>query len=67
MAKALFGHVGVGTDLRLAAEVRRLRSRVSELEQTLARVQAVNDVLASSVHVDDDLRLLIDDSEPALT
>ena len=67
MAKALFGHVGIGTDLRLAAEVRRLRSRVADLETELARAQAVNDALASTVHVDDDLRLLMDEPAHALT
>ena len=67
MAKALFGHVGVGLDQRLADEVRRLRSRVSELEAELARARAVNEVLASTVRVEDDLRLLIDDPQPALT
>lgn len=66
MAKALFGHVGIGADLRLAGEVRRLRSRVEQLERELASVRAVNDVLAASVHLDDDLRLLTLD-EPALT
>ena len=56
MAKALFGHVGVGTDLRLAAEVRRLRARVLELEGDLARVTAANDALLAAVHVEDDAR-----------
>ena len=37
MAKALFGHVGAGTDLRLVDEVRRLRARVTDLEDELAR------------------------------
>lgn len=67
MAKALFGHVGVGADLRLAAEVRRLRGRVTELEAELARVRAANDALVASVRVDDDLSLLDLDKEPALT
>jgi len=58
MAKALLGHVGVGTDLRLADEVRRLRSRVSELEAELTRVRAANDALAASVTVEDDLSTL---------
>lgn len=64
MAKALFGHVGVGTDLRLAAEVRRLRSRVLELEDELGRVRAANEALVATVHVDDDIRVLTE--QPAL-
>lgn len=71
MAKALFGHVGLGTDQRLAAEVRRLRSRVTELEAELARTRQAHEALLSSASdkwVDDDLRLLtLPDSEPALT
>lgn len=66
MAKALFGHVG-GADLRLVDEVRRLRGRVRELEGELARVTAANDALVASVHVEDDIRLLTFDDEPALT
>ena len=66
MAKALFGHVGVGTDLRLASEVRRLRDRVLELEDELARVHAANDALVAAVHVEDDIRVLTQ-PEPALT
>jgi hypothetical protein len=66
MAKALFGHVG-GPDVRLLDEVRRLRSRVQELEAELARVTATNDALMSSVHVEDDIRFLTLDDEPALT
>lgn len=67
MAKALFGHVGIGADLRLVDEVRRLRRRVAELEGELARSNAARDALVASVHVDDDLRLLTFDDEPALT
>ena len=66
MAKALLGHVG-GPDLRLVDEVRRLRSRVRELEAELARVSAANDALVASVHVEDDIRLLTLDDQPALT
>ncbi|MDQ1631278.1 MAG: hypothetical protein QOC80_1250 [Frankiaceae bacterium] len=65
MAKALFGHVGVGTDMRLAAEVRRLRTRVSDLEAALAHAQIVNEALAAQIDVSDELRAL--DAEPALT
>ena len=66
MAKALLGHVG-GTDLRLVDEVRRLRSRVRDLEAELARVSAANDALVASVRVEDDIRMLTMDDEPALT
>ena len=67
MAKALFGHVGVGNDLRLAAEVRRLRARVAELEHELAMARAASD-FAASMTVEDDLRTLtLEGSEPALT
>ncbi len=65
MAKALLGHVGIGSDLRLVDEVRRLRRRVSELETELSRARAVNDALAAAMTVDDDIRLLTE--EPALT
>ena len=66
MAKALFGHVG-GADLRLVDEVRRLRGRVRALEAELTRVTAANDALVASVHVEDDIRLLTLDEQPALT
>ena len=67
MAKALFGHVGAGTDLRLLDEVRRLRSRVTDLEAELARLQVAHDGLVASVTVDDDIRMLTLEDEPALT
>jgi hypothetical protein len=68
MAKALFGHVGVGSDLRLSAEVRRLRARVAQLEQELAVARAANEAFAASITVEDDLRTLhVDGREPALT
>ncbi len=66
MAKALLGHVG-GADLRLVDEVRRLKTRVRDLEAELARVTAANDALMSSVHVEDDIRFLTLDDAPALT
>ena len=67
MAKALFGHVGGGTDLRLVDEVRRLRNRVTDLEAELARLQAAHDGLVASVTVDDDIRMLTLEDEPVLT
>ncbi|HWG93198.1 MAG TPA: hypothetical protein VNU66_03090 [Mycobacteriales bacterium] len=72
MAKALLGHVGVGTDLRLAAEVRRLRGRVAELEAELARVREAHEQVLASVApgewVEEDLRLLtLPSEEPAYT
>lgn len=68
MAKALLGHVGVGHDLRLAAEVRRLCARVAELEQQLAMAHATSDAFAASLTVEDDIRTLtLEGSEPALT
>ena len=45
MAKALLGHVGVGSDPRLLAEVARLRRRVSDLEDELARSHAMDDAI----------------------
>ena len=67
MAKALFGHVGIGTDLRLVDEVRRLRARVTDLETQLVRLQSAHDELVASVTVDDDIRMLTLDDEPVLT
>ena len=66
MAKALFGHVGVGPDVRVMAEVRRLRERVRELEHEVARLEAANAALSH----DDMLSLSVADlvePEPALT
>jgi hypothetical protein len=48
MAKALLGHVGVGSDLRLAEEVRRLQRRVKELEAELAEARAAQALEASA-------------------
>lgn len=65
MAKALLGHVGAA-DLQTAAELRRLRERVRELEAELVRLQAENAALAAA---HDGLRhdeLLTLRKEPAL-
>ena len=67
MAKALFGHVGVSADLRLVDEVQRLRRRVGDLEAELTKAHAAHAVLVASVTVDDDIRMLTLDDEPALT
>jgi hypothetical protein len=58
MAKALLGHVGVGPDLRLLDEVRRLRGLEIADPAALAQAHAVNDALAASVTVEDDLSTL---------
>jgi hypothetical protein len=63
MAKALFGHVG-GSNMDVClAEIRRLRSKVAELEHDLALAHAS---LAASVTVEDDLSTLaLEPAEPA--
>lgn len=66
MAKALFGHVGIGSDLRMAAEVRRLRDRVQELEGEVAKLRSANDDLVTAVAVERDF-LALSTQEPALT
>lgn len=54
MAKALLGYMSSSTDPRviaqLAAETRRLRQRVADLEAHVLRLQADNDSLAAAVH-----------------
>ncbi len=55
MAKALLGHVGNGADLRLVAEVRRLRARVVALESDLS---LAHEQLAATITVEDDLSTL---------
>jgi hypothetical protein len=71
MAKALFGHVGVGPDVRVMSEMRRLRERVRDLEHEVARLEAANAALANGLPVDDEMLSLsvpdILEQEPALT
>ena len=71
MAKALFGHVGVGPDVRVMSEMRRLRERVRDLEHEVARLESANAALAAGLPVDDEMRSLsvpdIVEQEPALT
>jgi hypothetical protein len=72
MAKALFGHVGLGPDPRVTAEMRRLRERCRNLEHEVARLEAANAALRNGLHVDNDmLTLSVPDTvaeqpEPAL-
>jgi hypothetical protein len=68
MAKALFGHVGNATDLRLRDEVQRLRIKNQALEFEVARLKADNDrLMAGLAEQNDDLRRLTSIEEPALT
>ena len=70
MAKALFGHVGVGPDVRVMSEMSRLRQRVRDLEHEVARLEAANAALAKGLPVDGEmLSLSVPDTleEPALT
>jgi hypothetical protein len=69
MAKALFGHVGVGTDVRIASELHRLRERVRCLEAEVSRLEALN---AAMRQVDEEMLTIsvpdtIEEHEPALT
>lgn len=65
MAKALFGHVGLGPDVRVMAELRRLRDRVRELEAENARLRSANAALTASVQVQDEmLSLNVPDTMP---
>ena len=71
MAKALFGHVGNGPDVRMVAEMRRLRQRVRELESEVETLRDANAALAAHASVTDELILSVSESvsepEPALT
>lgn len=74
MAKALFGHVG--TDPRMAGDLRRLALRVRELEEDLAQAREVNRALvaqlldSSSSGIDHQLDVVTEaellEAEPAL-
>jgi hypothetical protein len=63
MAKALLGHVGIGPDLRLAQEVRRLQLRIKELEAELAEARAEHELEDAT---SSDLSML-EQREPAYT
>ncbi len=71
MAKALIGHVGLGPDVRVMSELRRLRERCRELEHEVARLEAANAALRNGLAVDDDMLTLevpdtVAATEPAL-
>lgn len=63
MAKALLGHVGIGPDVRLVEEVRRLQRRVKELEAELEETRATQALEAA---VAPEL-LAIEQREPAFS
>lgn len=65
MAKALFGHVGIAPDLLTAAELRRLRQQVRDLEAEVVRLREANESLAASATVADEL-ISLAVAEPAL-
>ena len=67
MAKALFGHVGVGQDLRMVTEMRRLRQRVRDLEDEVDRLRAANDALTPTTVADEFITIGVPEAEPALT
>jgi hypothetical protein len=72
MAKALYGHVGLGPDVRVMSEMRRLRDRVRDLEHEVARLEAANAALRNGLQVDEDMLTLSvpdtvsEQAEPAL-
>jgi hypothetical protein len=72
MAKALLGHVGNELDVRVVSELRRLRDRVRDLEEEVARLRAANIELSGGLTLDDDMLSLsaherASEREPALT
>jgi hypothetical protein len=72
MAKALLGHVGNDLDVRVVSELRRLRTRVRELEHEVALLSAANRELSAGLTLDDDMLTLsvherVSEREPALT
>lgn len=54
MAKAILGYMSSSSDPRVAAQIaaenRRLRQRVTDLEEHILRLQAENDSLAAAAH-----------------
>jgi hypothetical protein len=65
MARALMGHVGPVRNDVLAAEIVRLRRRVSELEAEVARLRETHDANLDS-HIDSELHQIAGSAEPAL-
>ncbi|MGH3428033.1 MAG: hypothetical protein ACRD3Q_12240 [Terriglobales bacterium] len=68
MAKALFGHIGIGTEPEMRDELQRLKDSIRALEFEVARLRADNDRLAAAVSVHgDEFSRLTSLEEPALT
>lgn len=65
MAKALYGHVGLSQDMRLVSEVRRMRQRIGDLEEEVARLRALNESL--TVDMPEREMITLPEREPALT
>jgi hypothetical protein len=64
MARALYGHIGGGSDPSLSMEIVRLRRRVADLESELTALREANDTIAPSLEVE--LHQLAETSAPAL-
>ena len=68
MAKAIFGHLN-GPDPRavasVAADNRRLRDRVAELEALVVRLQQENDALAAAAMAGSTLLTVPEQMQPA--
>lgn len=62
MAKALLGHLG-GPDPRTVSEMRRLHTRVRQLEAQVADLQRENDALSAALHRRDLLSLDVEQNE----
>ncbi len=68
MAKAIFGHLNTADPrvaTAMAAENRKLRARVSDLEALVSRLQAENDALAAAAVDTSTLLGVPDQMQPA--
>ena len=67
MAKALFGHVGTAPTSVSSTRCAACGPGSPTSRPQLVRLQSAHDELVASVTVDDDIRMLTLDDEPALT